>query len=291
MADQANRAIYIIPTWSELSDIYPSSAAVRRERITMYSPLSSQRQRAASNLVSTFESAYGFKPSYIVRAPGRDLVLGEHYQLTPLPPSCRPESSKISFLALRHILLHEHDGCSSSKDAKGKARAVVRSSNVENIYPSAEIILSHDLFKLKMEISISDTGWDVAQTKAKGRDRYIRIAILECLSELFPNQPGPEAVSVSVSASISDVGWGGSCGIVSSRPPNEGCAETRHACKSSAAMVVGSVLKLLIASDSERGKTEERSALRLLLSTTWACGQAGRTNPQRSCAYPTHSCT
>ncbi|WVF71975.1 hypothetical protein IAT40_006785 [Kwoniella sp. CBS 6097] len=215
-----------IPTWTELSDIYPSSSAIRRE---------SSRW---SNLVSNFESTYGSKPTYIVRAPGRVNVLGEHidYSLFPVLPAAIEQDI---LLALRPAVpLHtavEPERIANGPSSKGEtAKTVVKISNIESKYHSSEFTLSHD--PLKKEIS--DNGWDVEQDRARGWDRYVQFAILECLAELFPDGPrqshAPRGMEIMVSGTV---------------PPGSGLS-------SSAAMVVGSVLTFLVANDLEKGKTK-----------------------------------
>ncbi|OCF36635.1 galactokinase [Kwoniella heveanensis BCC8398] len=212
-----------VPTWTKLSDIYSSISAIRRETTRW------------SDLISSFDSTYGSKPTYVIRAPGRVNVLGEHidYSLFPVLPAAIEQDI---LLALRPVSIpvSSHSSTSQRQGIQSESKAVVRISNVEGRYHSSEFTFSHDPLKK----TISDNGWDVEQDKAKGWDRYVRFAILECLAELFPDGPtsfhAPNGMEIMVSGTV---------------PAGSGLS-------SSAAMVVGSVLTFLVANGLEKGKTK-----------------------------------
>ncbi|RSH93929.1 galactokinase [Saitozyma podzolica] len=66
-----------IPDFGSLAEIYPSQPAVLREATRW------------NDLVDKFKEHYGHAPSYVIRAPGRVNILGEHidYSLFPVLPA------------------------------------------------------------------------------------------------------------------------------------------------------------------------------------------------------------
>ncbi|EJT50844.1 galactokinase [Trichosporon asahii var. asahii CBS 2479] len=123
----------------DLKDVYPAQTLPKEEA-------------RWADLVSRFEKAYGAKPTYIARAPGRVNILGEHvdYSLFDILIALRPTTD------LR-----------------------VRIANVDDKFKPASFELKH-----------TDKGWDaglVPVNEGGGWENYAKVAILECLARFFPD--------------------------------------------------------------------------------------------------------
>ncbi|KIR39238.1 galactokinase [Cryptococcus deuterogattii Ram5] len=194
-----------IPDFKSLQEIYPSASAILRE---------SQRWNA---LLARFQERFGEAPTYVVRAPGRVNVLGEHidYSLFPVLPAAIEQDILFAFRPTR--------------PAAG-SNPTVRLENYDRKYTypgcSFPLIPGRD-------------GWDVGLDAGGGWDKYVRAALLECLDELFPvgkEDERQEAVGMNVL-------------ISGNIPPGSGLS-------SSAAMVVGSVIMFLVANNMAADKTK-----------------------------------
>ncbi|ODN98441.1 galactokinase [Cryptococcus wingfieldii CBS 7118] len=201
-----------IPVFNSIEDIYPSDSAVVRER-----------QRWTS-LKNKFGEKFGGQPVYIVRAPGRVNVLGEHidYSLFPVLPAAIEQDI---LFAIRPAPVDEGD----------VPKVRLENSDTKYSYPGCTFTLTPP--------SNSEKGresWDVGLKDAEGWDKYVRVALLECLEELFPGGKrvdegkAPVGLEVLISGTI---------------PPGSGLS-------SSAAMVVGSVIMFLVANNLTQGRTK-----------------------------------
>ncbi|WVQ78456.1 galactokinase [Cryptococcus sp. DSM 104549] len=196
-----------VPYFNSLAEIYPTQAAVFRE---------GQRW---NTLATKFEALYGSKPEYIVRAPGRVNVLGEHidYSLFPVLPAAIEQDIVFAI--------------TSTTPSPGQAPSVrLQNYDKKHTYPGCEFPLVR---------APGGKGWDVGLDKAGcGWDNYVRVALLECLDELCPVEGGAaegvKGLDVLVSGTV---------------PPGSGLS-------SSAAMVVGSVIVFLVANGLDKGKTK-----------------------------------
>ncbi|KAK8869627.1 galactokinase [Kwoniella newhampshirensis] len=196
-----------IPKFNSLAEIYPSSSAVLREG------------KRWNDVVGKFQEVYGTRPTHIVRAPGRVNVLGEHvdYSLFPVLPAAIEEDIVFAFRP-------------TASTADNPAHIRLANIDKKHHYPPCDFPITH-----------SGEEWDVKLTEAKGWDKYVRVALLECLEELFPG--GEELSGSDKHASGMDVLVSGTV------PPGSGLS-------SSAAMVVGAVIVFLVANDLEKSKTK-----------------------------------
>ncbi|WRT67327.1 uncharacterized protein IL334_004297 [Kwoniella shivajii] len=220
-----------IPIWNDLNQIYPSSSSVKRERLRW------------SKLINKFELTYGSKPKYIIRAPGRVNILGEHidYSLFPVLPAAIEQDILVALRPTSPIksssFSASSSSASSSSSSSSSVNPVIHLSNVSDKYHSSTFTLTHDPSKG------CDRGWNVDLDSAKGWDKYVRFAILESLAELYPNGwakgngkgIGPNSMDIMIDGNV---------------PPGSGLS-------SSAAMVVASVLTFIISNNLEKGKTKE----------------------------------
>ncbi|WVQ71790.1 galactokinase [Cryptococcus sp. DSM 104548] len=199
-----------IPVFKSIEDIYPSDSAVVRER-----------QRWTS-LKSKFGEKFGGSPTYIVRAPGRVNVLGEHidYSLFPVLPAAIEQDI---LFAIRPVPV-----------VQGEIPTVrLENSDTKYSYPGCQ-------FSLTPPSEQGRRSWDVGLKDAGGWDKYVRVALLECLDELFPGGKRVEEGKAAVGLEVL---------ISGTIPPGSGLS-------SSAAMVVGSVIMFLVANDLTHGRTK-----------------------------------
>ncbi|KIR59849.1 galactokinase [Cryptococcus bacillisporus CA1873] len=194
-----------IPVFKYLQEIYPSASAILRE---------GQRWNA---LLARFQEHFGEAPTYVVRAPGRVNVLGEHidYSLFPVLPAAIEQDILFAFRPTRPAV---------------GSNPTVRLENYDR---------KHSYPGCSFSLIPGQNGWDVGLDAGGGWDKYVRAALLECLDELFPvgkEDERQEAVGMNVL-------------ISGNIPPGSGLS-------SSAAMVVGSVIMFLVANNMAEDKTK-----------------------------------
>ncbi|ORX33774.1 ribosomal protein S5 domain 2-type protein [Kockovaella imperatae] len=190
-----------VPIFNDLSEIYPSREAVLRE---------GQRW---NDLSKSFKTAYGDEPAFIIRAPGRVNILGEHidYSLFPVLPAAI-----------------EQDILMALRPRSGTKR--VRLANV---------LLKFKATSFEMTHQPSERGWHVDFVSPKdggGWDNYLKVALQEGLEEFFKSgvdRNGKEPIGMDLLVS----------GTV---PPGSGLS-------SSAAFVVASSIVFLVANGLTEG--------------------------------------
>ncbi|OXG38945.1 galactokinase [Cryptococcus neoformans Bt15] len=211
-----------ITVFNSLQEIYPSASAVLRE---------GQRW---NTLLARFQEQFGEAPAYIVRAPGRVNVLGEHidYSLFPVLPAAIEQDILFAFCPTRPV---------------AGSNPTVRLENYDRKYSYPGCSFS---------LVPGEKGWDVGLDARGGWDKYVRAALLECLDELFPVGKGDgrqEAVGMDVLVSGS-IPPGSGLSVIPQVV--ETCIMKLTKFQSSAAMVVGSVIMFLVANNLAAGKTK-----------------------------------
>ncbi|AAW46834.1 galactokinase, putative [Cryptococcus deneoformans JEC21] len=158
-----------IPAFHNLSEIYNTEETLERER---------QRWSA---LVQSFVEEFGGQPNYIIRAPGRVNVLGEHidYSLFPVLPAAIEQDIIVGI----------------RPTATFPNKISVDLANAVKSYPNAELQLARDqeLWSLKVPLP----------SKAKGWERYVVAVLLECLERFAEQlQDGAAGMEVMVSGTV-----------------------------------------------------------------------------------------
>ncbi|OXM76047.1 galactokinase [Cryptococcus neoformans Bt63] len=158
-----------VPAFHNLNEIYNTEEALQRER---------QRWSA---LVQTFVKEFGGQPNYIVRAPGRVNVLGEHidYSLFPVLPAAIEQDI---IVGIRPTVTFPN-------------KVSVSLANVVKSYPNAELQLACDQESWSLKVPLP--------SKVKGWERYVIAVLLECLERFAEQlQDGAASMEVMVSGTV-----------------------------------------------------------------------------------------
>ncbi|WWD19422.1 galactokinase [Kwoniella shandongensis] len=164
----ASNALHPVPFFGRLSDIYMTEDALQRERSRW------------DHLSKRFKTQYGQSPAYVVRAPGRVNVLGEHidYSLFPVLPAAIEQDIIIGVLP-----------STSTAD-----NITVDLSNVSEIYPGIQ-------FQLPRNQEEQPTGDKIK--KIAGWERYVKAVLTECTARLGGQLKKPAAdLKVMVSGTV-----------------------------------------------------------------------------------------